>query len=223
MRRSSTNFYNDIRVVGIDLDQTLYPKSPEIDRAIQEYILLKIQEHTGQTHEEAERAFTALYKGGRGLGGTQTLRALGIPDASEVIQEALERAPIAEFLKPNRAVHELLRSIKSRYKNFDLITSSNVSNTSKKLECLGIEKNIFSHIIDGNQASKSDGSAYRLWLSYYKNRVPGEFLYIGDRPSSDFEAPKKLGIKTILVNRAKIEEEYDCLQLPSLEALAEYI
>ena len=53
------NFQN-IKVIGFDLDQTLYPKSPEIDEAIQIYLYQKIAEHLGISIEVAENKFKEI-------------------------------------------------------------------------------------------------------------------------------------------------------------------
>lgn len=204
-----------IRVVGFDLDQTLYPKSPEVDAAIQAYIYTKIAEHRGVSEEDAAELFRERYREGRGLGGTATLIGLGIPSASDVIQEALERADIAEFLKPDPLLLALLAAIRDRYGNLDLITGSNRSNTEKKLSRLEIPAALFSHLITADDASKSSGEAYRLWMSRYPGLAPGQFLYVGDRVTSDHEAPRRLGMETVLVYVKTPDPGVSCPQLAS--------
>jgi len=205
-----------IKVIGFDLDQTLYPKSPKIDESIQKYIYEKIAEHKNCTQEEARTLFTDLYKEGCGLSGSKTLEMLEIPNAQEIVQEALERADIASSLIPNQKTLELLHTLKKKYGNIDLITGSDVSNTTKKLEKLSIPKELFNYLITGEIATKSTGEAYILWFSKYPHLRPNEFLYIGDRVSSDYEAPDALGIKTILVNIKKEDPLLPVLQLSSL-------
>ena len=216
------NNYSNIYVIGFDLDQTLYPNSPQIDEAIQEYIYKKIAEHKDVSIEEAETLFKDLYKNGNGLSGRKTLIELNIPHPSEVIQEALENADIASVLKQDTSVHALLEKLKQKYHNIDIITGSNRAQATKKLEALSISKNLFNYIIVDEDGSKSDGEAYRLWMSYYPERTPNEFLYIGDREGPDHEAPSSLGIKTILVNVPKKNPNIDIPQLKSLQEL-EYV
>ncbi|MEK7614093.1 MAG: HAD family hydrolase [Patescibacteria group bacterium] len=209
------DYKTKIKVIGFDLDQTLYPKSKDVDEAIQQYIYQKIAYHKNISITEAKKLFTDLYQGGRGLSGSKTLMALGITGGKEIVQEALERANIASFLVTNLETISLLEKLKEKYKNLDILTGSNDSNTFKKLESLGIDKKIFNHIITADNAAKSDGSAYKIWLSYY-SFPPENFLYIGDRIMSDYEAPKKLGIKSILVNIEGKDVSVDCLQLKSI-------
>jgi FMN phosphatase YigB (HAD superfamily) len=213
------DYKTKIKVIGFDLDQTLYPKSPEIDAAIQKYIYEKISENKRCSIEEARKLFSDLYKGGAGLSGSKSLAALGIPDGKEIVQEALEKADIASILVPDENATAMLERLREKYKNLDIITGSNDSNTDRKLEKLLIDKKLFNHIITADSASKSDnGSAFKMWMSFYN--LPAEnFLYIGDRVSSDYEAPKQLGIKSILVNIKEKNEGVDCPQLSSLQEL----
>lgn len=211
-----TDYKNTIKVIGFDLDQTLYPKSPEIDEAIQGYIYVKIAQHKNCSEEEARQLFNDLYKNGAGLSGGQTLRELGIQNGSEIVQEALEHADIAKFLHPNQEVLTLLSELKKQYHSIDLITGSGRNIAMRKLESLQIPKELFSNIIDGDIADKSSGDAYRIWLAQYPQMQPEEFLYIGDRPMSDYTVPAQLGIPSILVNREKEDDSIDCIQLKSL-------
>lgn len=219
------NDFRNIKIIGFDLDQTLYPKSPEIDEAIQYYLYEKIAELKQVNLEEAKKLFDDLYKKGKGLSGRRTLIAIGFgeEEAHNGVQEALENAPIAKFLKPNKKVLNLLKKLKIKYESIDLITGSNKNNSNTKLERLGIPKEIFSRIITENDASKSDLSAFHLWLSYYPDCKPENFLYIGDRISSDYEKPKELGIKSILVNIEKPDPSIECLQLNNLLDIEEYL
>ena len=208
------DYKNNIKVIGFDLDQTLYKKSPEIDDLIQDYIYIKIAEHKQITKEEAKKLFKDLYQDGRGFSGRKSLVELGIPNPKNVIQEALENADLSSVLIADEDVISLLNKIKEKYLNIDIITGSNNSNTYKKLSLLNISKDIFKNIITEDDASKSDGSAYKLWLSKY-SFTPQEFLYIGDRVSSDYDTPKQLSINSILINATE-NKEIECMQLVSL-------
>ena len=206
-------------VIGFDLDQTLYPKSPEIDQAIQTYLYERIAEFKKVSLNEAEKLFRDLYKEGRGLSGSKTLEALGLPDAKEQVQLALERAPIDKFLKPDQETIGLMKKLKEKYFNLDLITGSDRDNTLRKLNKLEIEPSLFSHIITKDDASKRDLAAYKMWLEFYPDFKPEQFLYVGDRVSSDHEVPRQIGIRTLLVNQKEIDPNVDCLQLKALNDL----
>lgn len=207
------------------MDQTLYPKSSEIDEAIQIYLYKKIARLKQITLEKAARLFNDLYQNGNGLSGSKTMIKLGFPEerAIEMVQEALENAEIAKFLTPNREVIGLLQKLKNKYPNLDIITGSNKNNSGIKLEKLGIPEEIFSNIITADDASKSDLSAFRLWFGLYPNHKSENFLYIGDRVSSDYEKPRELGIKSILVNIKTPDQNIECPQLKSVFEIKKYL
>jgi FMN phosphatase YigB (HAD superfamily) len=211
--------FDDIHIIGFDLDQTLYPKSPLIDEAIQGYLYAKIAERLHIERGDAASRFEALYANGQGMSGSASLVQLGFSrdEASSVVQEALERADIDAFLVPNAETIAFLQRCADRFDAVDLITGSAREIAKRKLEKLQIPIEIFGECITGDDASKSDGAAYQRWLGMYPDRLSSEFLYVGDRPSSDYEAPKLLGIQSVLVN--VVNAKADCPQYPSIADL----
>lgn len=212
--------YSKIKVIGFDLDQTLYPKSSFIDEAIQIYIYHKISEHKGVSLVEAEKLFKDLYKGGRGLGGSTTLKMLGVPNHQEIVQEALERADIDQYLVPDQETLAILRQLKAKYGNIDILTGSNRANADKKLGKLGMssaDAPLFDHILTNDDGSKPNGDLYKQWMALYPALPPENFLYIGDRPRSDYEVPKTLGIESILVYCKTQDVAITCPQLASFK------
>lgn len=218
----SIDYHRQIKVVGFDLDQTLYPKSNEIDKAIQTYLYDKISSYLAIPVEEASRRFRHLYHE-KGFSGSQSLIKLGLPDAKNAVQEALEKANIAEFLLPDPVTIALLKKIKRHYSNMDIITGSNSSNTYKKLKHMTINPELFGHIITGTDGAKSDGTTYRLWLESYPQYSPDQFLYIGDRAASDYLVPLGLGINSILVYVGRHDLDIGCPQLKSLKNIEEIL
>ena len=217
--------FSKIKVIGFDLDQTLYPKSPEIDQAIQIYLYREISKFLNIKTEKAKRLFSNIYKNGKGLSGSKTLIKLGFSEgrARNMVQEALENANIANFLEPNKEVEDLLEKLKSKYVSLDILTGSNTKNALLKIAHLKIPTNTFSHILTADHASKSDLSLYQMWLDLYPQLKPENFLYIGDRVLSDFEKPKELRIRSILVNINEPDLKIDCLQLKSLVEIENYL
>lgn len=211
--KSPQKISSEIQVIGFDLDQTLYPKSPEIDRSIQQYLYIKIAEHRKVDLAEAERLFEERYQSGRGIGGRTTLLDLGVPNAAELVQEALEKAPIADFLIPDQKTIALLKSLKAKYRSIDILSGSNTANVETKLEHLEIPANLFGHMLTADHGNKASGNLYKQWLALYPDLQPQNFLYIGDRVKSDYEAPKELGIPSILVYVSKNDPAVDCPQL----------
>ena len=213
---------SDIAVVGFDLDQTLYPKSPAIDQAIQAYIYERIAEHLHCSINEAKKLFTDLYQAGAGLSGSQSLAQLGIPNSKEIVQEALERADISAFLAPNAATLALLRAIKDKYRAIDLITGSTRKIMEAKLSQMKIPLATFDHVVSG-EISKADGTAFQDWLRIHHNHRPEQLVYIGDREKTDFTIPNALGIRCILVNISRPNPNIDCPQLKKLDDISDYL
>ncbi|MBI4043255.1 MAG: HAD family hydrolase [Candidatus Diapherotrites archaeon] len=205
-----------IKVIGFDLDQTLYPKSPEIDAAIQEYIYEKIAAHKNCSIEEAKMQFLSYYPG---LSGRKTFLKLGIPNAEETVQEALECGGIARFLKPDPIVRSLLENIKKKYGSLSLLTGSDKKIMDKKLLALNVPITLFDCILSG-ETSKSDGTAYKHWMNFFMEKDSSlkqeNFLYIGDRCPIDVDMPVSLGIQVWLVNIAKNNPACSVPQFKSL-------
>jgi len=215
--------YKNYKNIGFDLDGTLYPGTPAIDSLIQEYIYEKISSHLEVPLTESKKMFTDLYKGERGLSGRQSLEELGVPNASEVVQEALEHADVASVLSPNPEALELLTGLRAAGKDLSILTGSDKNQLDKKLEALSIPQAFFTHIITDEVSDKSSGEAYKLWLSYYENASPADFLYIGDRSGTDYETPLTFGIQAILVNVKEEKEDVTCPQLETFAELSEYL
>lgn len=212
-----------IRVVGFDLDQALYKKSPEIDDAIQNSLYEAIAETRGCTIDRARQLFNQLYRGGEGLSGSKTLIELGLVNGPQLVQEALENADLSEFLVPNNEDVAFLNAIGERYEYVDLITGSNTMNAQKKLGLLAIGTERFNNIITSDDASKSNGDAFKLWMSRYPELEPHNFFYAGDRFMTDYVVPSGLGIQAGIVNIAEPNPDYPCIQVPALVDLGRYL
>jgi len=208
----------DIKIIGFDLDQTLYPKSPKIDLAIQRYIYKQISRKQGCSLECAKKLFLSYYPD---LSGGRTLVKLGFyaKEAEQIVQSALEKADIASFLKPDPKVLKLLKDLKKKYRFLSLITGSFEKVARSKLKKLCIPLRLFDFTVFA-ESSKRDGSAYKKWFKHFKEKdsslQPKNFLYIGDRKSSDVDIPIALGMNAILVNVKEKDPNIKTLQLESV-------
>lgn len=205
-----------IRILGFDLDQTLYPKSPEIDEAIQSYLYERIAQHRDVSLEEARGLFRQYYPQ---FSGSKTLEKLGVQGGHDLVQEALEKADIARFLHPSPEIEQMLQRLRKKYGSLTLITGSEEKVALKKFEKIEISPDLFEYKIMGNK-SKFTGEAYLDWLDYFKHRNPSlepkNFLYIGDRYSSDVEVPQRMGIEGWLVNVSTSKPELQTKQFASV-------
>lgn len=223
MSTDPRNLFEGIQVVGFDLDQTLYPKSPVIDEKIQSYLYARISEHRGVTLVEAEKLFKDRYRQGAGMSGSETLADLGLPNGSELVQEALEHADLASVLTPDSATIQFIQTLRKRFVGVDLVTGSNLVQTTKKLAALDLPLDLFTQVITKDDASKSNGDAYRMWLSHYPAWKSEQFLYIGDRIRTDHEIPAALGIRTCLVYVTKAKATSVTTELPDFADLRELL
>jgi FMN phosphatase YigB (HAD superfamily) len=212
--------YKKIRVVGFDLDQTLYPKSPEIDEAIQKYIYAEIAKKKRCSLENARELFYSYYPR---CSGSKTLVELGFEKtiAKNIVQTALENAEISKFLVPDPKTIGLLKKLKEKY-YLSLLTGSNEKIAIDKLKKLEIPLEIFDYASFG-EVSKSDGTAFIRQMEFFAKRdsslKPENYLYVGDRKATDVEVPVSLGMYAVLVNVTTKDLSLDVPQLHSLSEI----
>jgi len=187
---------NNISVIGVDLDGTLYPITPEIKKRQRENIYQKMSVHFGISAEEVGKLFEENYsKMGSGSRALESIaKSLEKPVPKEdFIQEALEETDFLDLLEPNLKLSQMLNRI-SVTKKLDLITSSRCDFALEKLRRIGIYKEIFENIL-AHEGSKTTGEVYRKWLS--KRGFPAsQHLYVGDNQIQDIDVPNQLGIQT---------------------------
>jgi len=192
--------WESIEVIGFDLDNTLYPVTPEIDEVIQNYIHEQSAAILGIDFDEAKRRFDSYYRGGQGLSGGKTLAAMGVQSERDIVQDALERADVASTLSPDPELVQFIDDLSQSFRSVDLLTGSSAEQTYAKIKALGLIATQFGLIITADDLSKSTGEAYQAWLDHYHGLSAASFLYVGDRKRVDSDIPAELGIATALVN-----------------------
>lgn len=211
---------SDIKVIGFDLDQTLYPRNPGIDLAIRNYIYAKVADAQKVDLDEAKVLFDDAYDT-QGLSGSQALAKLNVDNPGETMQLALEEADISRLLSPISATIELIDELKVNY-SVDMITGSHRSIALEKLIAIDINKDKFVNLITGDQYAKSNGSAFEEWLLRYPDYKPENFIYIGDRVSTDSIVPAGYGIRSILVNSLKHDDSAKGPQLSDISEIEQF-
>jgi FMN phosphatase YigB (HAD superfamily) len=189
---------DNIKVIGFDLDGTLYNYTPEIQKKMRGKIYEKLVSTLDLDIEKAEELFeekySLLHSGSRSV--NQIAESYGKEvNGSNLVQEALQEADFLYLLDPNPKVYDMLIKLRNR-KKLDLLTGSAGAFALKKLAKLGINWFVFDYILAGEDGSKSSGEMYEKWLNFYKKLSPKNFLYVGDNPKQDIEVPKKLGVQT---------------------------
>ncbi len=189
---------NEIKAVGFDLDQTLYPDTPQIQALVRQEIYRLIAGAKNITESEAKNLFEFEYKKlGRGTLAVQNI--LNISDANDIMQACLEKAGVDKLLKHDTQLVELIKEIKSSKKTF-LITGSSRKNSISKLDKLGLKLDIFDYVlcIDDPNSDKLYGNPFQQIIAK-TGFNPKEHVYVGDREKIDITPAKNAGMKAIYV------------------------
>ena len=201
----------NIKVVGFDLDGTLYPGTSEINGRVRD----KISEYIFEKKPELESLLNArAYFEERYQeleSGLKILKEIGYKDTSEIINACLAQADVLDLIEENKYLEGRLKEIRNKYEELYLLTRSNEDLSLKKLERIGINPNIFSYKLyqdTPNVGSKSSGEAFDYVLNL--SEFPAsQHAYVGDREKSDILPAKQKGIYTIAVQkRIKSADNY---------------
>jgi len=190
---------NNVKVIGFDLDNTLYPATPEIQKKIRTVIYKKISNEFNIPYEKSLELFEKFYS--KHLSGTEAIKSIENSLSHSVhnkniIQEAVEEADFLELIRENNSLKNMLIRLKSK-RHIDLITGSHYSLAIKKLDKIGIQ-NIFRYIFTKKDGEKPSGKLYKKWITLTKLH-PSKLLYIGDNQRQDIDIPKSLGIQTCII------------------------
>ncbi len=218
---------SNILVIGFDLDNTLYPSTPEMQDRIRTRIAEKIASQLTMPVETARVLFDQNYEGNFAWShsGSRTIeqigRVYGVAIAgSELVQQSLEEADILDFIQPNPKLKEMLQRLSIRF-GLDLITGSKRNLANEKLLKIGIPRELFQHCFCGGEyGSKSDGEVYQHWLRLRQIK-PGQALYVGDNKKQDLEVPKRRGIRTCFLGEENIGADYCIRDILDLERVLE--
>jgi len=96
-------------------------------------------------------------------------------------------------------IRDVLVYLKSKGKRLGIISDGRVLNLHSMLRWLGIKK-YFDFIVSSEEIGieKPDPRIFIQTIKRFKLK-PEECVYVGDDPRDDIEAPKKLGMKMILI------------------------
>ena len=211
--------FSSIKLVGFDLDNTLYENNSDIDDRIATEIARKILDfkpeikNLGNARDLCDKLY--LETGSR----TQSLKEIGIENSGEIAHECMERADFLDLIKYDAKLIDLITKINNKYSTF-LITSSSSNHAIARLKKLGLDEKLFDYRIFGESAlpnKKIDGSIFAYFLKM-SNHLPHEHLYIGDNLKGDILPAKSLGIKTIAIGNIpeadySVEKIYDIRDL----------
>ncbi len=204
--------------IGFDLDNTLFKPNARINEYIRSYACRQASELLGQSYEQVRSAFDeqfALLKSFRG-----SLRAVGIEDATPIVQEALEQEEIVSLLQKDEALNAMLVRLSVRYGLF-LITTNTEKVALRKLQALGIDADLFDpkiYELENPLYIRRDGSAFHR-VSQLQSIDLSQMLFVGDRESTDILPAKQLGMMTAIVNAKSSQADYQLEDIYQLEEI----
>ena len=192
-----------IRIILIDIDNTIYSKKTGLQNTIIERAKLFIKDVTNFEKQEIELLVNHLYdKYGTILSGL--IKEFKI-DPEKFIKYVFD-IKICNFLAEDVELKEILSGISSRKFAF---SNSPKEYIEKVLQCLGIS-DCFDGIYDRrffNYGSKSESEVYKKVIDYL-NVSPGECIFVDDKASNILIA-KKLGMQTIWLNENNLPDMND--------------
>lgn len=217
--------FTEIKAIGFDLDETLYPSDPQINDRIRnrmsESILIKIPEL--KSLRGARDHFETRYK--ELQSGRKVLIEVGYKEAeaSRIADEAVSQANIVDLIKKRPSTVRIIRRISGDYCT-GLVTSSPEETALRKLEAIGLRPTLFHEKVYGDTpgaGEKQSGQAFRYWLNCLrKYDLPPECcLYVGNSLKSDILPAKSNGMKTIGVWSDIPEADLSINSIDELEAL----
>lgn len=204
----------DIKAVGFDLDNTLYPNSKEIDNRIRNEIAKRILEKKPEL-KSIEKTKEIYEKKYLGIGSwTKVLGGIGIKNPEKVMYRCMSRADITDLLEEDEKLIKILERINDKYYTF-LITSSPEDLGLSKLRKIGIHLSLFDYSVFG--ISKVNTNVFYDFLKQSKYSSK-EHVYIGDL-KSDILPAKSLGMKTIAVGMRIKEADIYIKNIHDIERL----
>lgn len=213
-------FFNGIKSIGFDLDNTLYQNNPKIDERIRIEIARRVLDFSPQLGniEHAKNYLEELYRktGSR----TETLRILGFQNPGELVNDCMARANITDLIELDDKAANLIGKLSKKY-NLFLITAAVENLALPRIKKIGIDPYFFSRRIFGDTAlqhKKIDGSIFKYFLgeSPYKSQ---EHVFIGDSLKGDILPAKSMGMKTIAVGSEFPEADFSVKNIYLLEDL----
>lgn len=204
--------------IGFDLDNTLFKPNARINEYIRSYACRRAGEILGKPYEEVRATYNELYEKCQSSRGS--LRAMGIEDVDTIMQNSLEQEEIVELLERDDALNAMLHRLAARYPLY-LITTNSREVTVKKLDKLGIDKELFRPMIcelETPELTRQNGSAFRH-VAHELNAEFAQMFFVGDREKTDIIPAKKLGMTAAIVNGKSDQADYRLEDIYQLEEI----
>lgn len=193
-----------LKVLAWDLDGTLYPSTPPLNRAIDEAIVSALAAARATSLQDARHYYETTKATLKS--STKVLNSVGI-DGQKFFIDLWNTLPLERYIAPNNELAALFTQPLPL--QHYLHTNSNTPTiVARKLACLGIAVNSFTQImtfpIQGIQ--KPDAAAFDLLIER-AGCQPQEILYLGDRAEVDLVPAHSRGLYTALIGDSLAKRE----------------
>ena len=210
-----------IKAVGFDLDECIYPSSPEINNRIRDEVAARILERNKQLKDVQGARFYFEREYAKIGSGRKVLIAAGFEEreAGKIMDEAVSQADILDLISEDPTTARIIRKICENYLTY-LLTSSPNDSARNKLRAVGINPVVFRYMICSDTCgglSKQEGHAFQYALNQIG--IPAaNHVYIGNSAKSDIAPAKAAGMQTIAVWSKINEADVSIMHIHDLEA-----
>jgi putative hydrolase of the HAD superfamily len=193
------NVKNPVQAVLFDLDETLYPRSAGLMKAIGSRIQLYMEERLGFSREEVVKLRKEYFvKYGTSLRGLQVHNQVDSEDYLAYVHDL----PLSEYLAPNLPLMAMLEALPIRKVIF---TNATAEHAQSVLRVLGVER-FFERIIDVrtfDYLCKPQLEAYQKAAELLKVPPPGCMLV--EDNVRNLRPAKQIGMWTVMVGEHEPE------------------
>ena len=198
----SSDVFNGVRALGLDLDQTMYQDTPAIQTLTNSQIYQSAAYHLHLSVPEAKQRYERAHQ--IEGSGRKAFERLGIPDGAKEFLDCIDRADTSVAINSDPALVRLLTKAKDRFEYVFLVTNSRTANGTRKLAALGFTPDFFHPILfyDTTKHRKRDGNVFR-YVMELTGLEAEQHAYVGDREKEDILPARAVGFKTIKVGDEK--------------------
>jgi putative hydrolase of the HAD superfamily len=202
-RRAGSSARLPYRLVGFDLDDTLYPEVEYVRSGYAE-VARRIAGITGAPAEKVfERLWRLFQHGDRRRVFDAVLAELGDPGALSVPALVELYRSHAPDIRLQPAVADLLETLRAAGLRLAVVTDGPVGQQQRKVEALGlarlVDEILFTDALPPGSAKPSPAAFEQLMCRF--DVRPEQCVYVADNPRKDFIGPRQLGWFTIRLVR----------------------
>lgn len=198
MAKSKLDWLSKIKVVGWDLDGTLYPSTKELEETIEQAKYELVASDLKLDLEEAREKFDLIYK--EVGSNTRVLEELGMVGV-DFFTRLWDEIDLKHFIERNEETVSVINNINELgIRQFILSNANRIDQIEKKLGLVGIESRVFEYLGSTVEIGSHKPDPKPFLVCIEKMAVePDEILFCGDRVSTDIEGAISVGMRSCLV------------------------